>query len=474
MVKSDTLSSWLKALLQYAHSEGRFQLLILLKQGSTSVDLLQSSTFPINFSGDDLSCDDPSSAGSINVSSYSNAVAEAYSQLCSSIGTLEMAVTTNQAFCFQTWFLSLRAEVLENVMGILKNLRTSPLNLDNSKNFEFMRLSQELDLIGTSFIDMDRESSKCISVLALNCALLAFTVGFTVSITNVHVHVGLTGENTDNFSQALVLQNLVDRLCHIDQQTMKHLDLLLNVIDKPKNCFHLHSRFRSMATCSEDKDFVSACNFSVSGIVCWLNEVSKENDEKTVRHGLQFLSNITVKWLHIPSRNPKYFFKILEYDVTLYLLQLNATLLNCRQCISVQNADARNQSDISVQPEYPSRSTDQVVKGSKCHQDFKLGKIKTVEMNKNFLCYLENCNGPNMRGRKCGRDGNDGIVKAFVNFEPNEKGQGFSRCMLDVSDFPAACYRIKWHSCVIDKRGSYWSILPLNIPVFTIQKSPLA
>lgn len=68
------------------------------------------------------------------------------------------------------------------------------------------------------------------------------------------------------------------------------------------------------------------------------------------------------------------------------------------------------------------------------------------------------------------RDSSDGkVARAFVSFESNERGQGFSNCLLDVSHFPAGTYRMRWHSCCIDSRGAYWSLLPLNVgPVFTI------
>lgn len=60
------------------------------------------------------------------------------------------------------------------------------------------------------------------------------------------------------------------------------------------------------------------------------------------------------------------------------------------------------------------------------------------------------------------------VVEAFVQFEPDAKGQGFSNCLLDVSHFPVGCYRIKWYSCV-DSEGCFWNLLPLSFgPLFTI------
>lgn len=64
------------------------------------------------------------------------------------------------------------------------------------------------------------------------------------------------------------------------------------------------------------------------------------------------------------------------------------------------------------------------------------------------------------------------VVDKFVCFDPNEKGQGFSTCLLDVSVFPVGSYQIKWHSCCIDNNGAYWSLMPLNKDqFFTVHES---
>lgn len=63
-------------------------------------------------------------------------------------------------------------------------------------------------------------------------------------------------------------------------------------------------------------------------------------------------------------------------------------------------------------------------------------------------------------------------VSAVVQFEPNERGQGFSSCLLDVSRFPVGSYQLKWLSGCIDQHGSYWNLLPLSgKPVFTVKKA---
>lgn len=93
-----------------------------------------------------------------------------------------------------------------------------------------------------------------------------------------------------------------------------------------------------------------------------------------------------------------------------------------------------------------------------------------VEMsNKLFNHAVKSGKKPGVSGRF---DRNHSGVSTVVQLEPNERGQGFSSCLLDVSRFPVGSYQIKWLSCCIDQHGSYWNLLPLNgKPVFTVKKS---
>lgn len=89
--------------------------------------------------------------------------------------------------------------------------------------------------------------------------------------------------------------------------------------------------------------------------------------------------------------------------------------------------------------------------------------------NKLFHHAIKPGKKPGVAGRF---DWNNNGVSAVVQFEPNERGQGFSSCLLDVSRFPVGSYQIKWLSCCIDQHGSYWNLLPLNgKPVFTVKKA---
>lgn len=89
-------------------------------------------------------------------------------------------------------------------------------------------------------------------------------------------------------------------------------------------------------------------------------------------------------------------------------------------------------------------------------------------LNEELYQYVTRCAKKN-DGKHVRDSSDEKVARAFVSLEVNGRGQGFSNCLLDVSRFPAGTYRMKWHSCCIDSRGTYWSLLPLNTgPVFTI------
>lgn len=93
-----------------------------------------------------------------------------------------------------------------------------------------------------------------------------------------------------------------------------------------------------------------------------------------------------------------------------------------------------------------------------------------VELNNMLLMFVKAKMG-NANEVSPKDSGGDAWVTACLCFEPNKQGQGFSSCLLDVSEFPDGSYQIKWHSCCIDERGSYWSLLPLTTcALFTIKK----
>ncbi|TXG57895.1 hypothetical protein EZV62_015724 [Acer yangbiense] len=514
-VQSDTCRCWLKSLSKWVYSERIIQLLILQKQGPISGNCFEIKEFLITLSRDDLS-EIGQVAGNTNEPDYSQALVVAHQRLCLAGNALETNFTSGKTFCFQRWFLALRAKVLGALVEIFKALSAIPYKQDNIQvgenmmveshkflkqitqtSFQLKRLSQEFDLIATSFIGMDCKSSKIIKALALSCSLLAVSAGFALYIPSLPVFETLTTcglEISQNCSPTIVIQNLVGRLWNLDREICTNLCLILETSGWSQNCFHLQSGNQIFNNGCEVKDVVDVCRYAVCGIVCLQNEANKVHNEDNLsqitKNGLQLLSKVILKWIRIPFRAPKYFFRV-------------------RPCVGselfVSNADTRNQDRISVlegfhlslhlclqlknkPPDLPIRltmfycilycvpkpasdgqNTEQMPSTSLAWEN-----TDPVEMNERLFRYVTECSKKTNYGKRSRDndiDNNGKLVTAFVDFEPNERGQGFSNCLLDVSKFPVGTYRIKWHSCCIDSEGSYWSLLPLNAePIFTVRR----
>ncbi|KAG6638861.1 hypothetical protein CIPAW_10G061900 [Carya illinoinensis] len=334
-VQSDICYCWLTSIFQLANSERKLHLLVLPIQGSTLADWLKKNEFPASF---DLSEVRRDTAGNNKEPNYCEEFVGAYEGISSSGKTLEAAVRTGQEFCFQRWFLHVRAKLLRALVDILRILRTIPFNLDNISNnvkvkrsvlveclkslpeviqvsLRFKKLAQEFDLIATSFIGMDSKSSKVISSLALSCSLLAFSTGFIFFVPGLPTD-GLTScglGNLENSLRVTLKQNLVGRLWHVDHEISRNLCQLFDVSGQLKMCFDLQCRNKILKVGCEEKDILSICSYAVYGII-GLQEVNEENNEhilsQVAKGGLQLLWSIIMKWIHIPYQTPRYFFKV--------------------------------------------------------------------------------------------------------------------------------------------------------------------
>ncbi|KAL9456624.1 hypothetical protein AB3S75_005782 [Citrus x aurantiifolia] len=514
-VQSDIFSCWLKSVSHLAHSQRIIQLLFLTKHDSSFVDWLETKELPITFSEDNLCEIEKDVAGIIDEPTHIQALVVAYQSLISAERTLETTFTSTNAFFFQRWFLALRAKLLGAVMEIFRVLSTiqSEQNTNNNAlvrkctivdsikflqqitqiSFQLKRLSQEFDLIATSFIGIDSKSSNIIKAVALNCSLLAVSAGFAFYIPSLPAHQNLTCGlgSSQKCSHAMLIQNLVGRLWNLDHEVTSNLGMLAEVIGLSKNCFHLQSKNQLLDSSCEVKNIVDVCNYAVSGIVCWQNEAKMVQDDKirseVITNGSQLLLNIILKLMNIPFRVPKFFFKV-------------------RPCVGselfISSGDVRNIDGISVSTGFPlslnlclqlkNVPPDLPVRLTKfycilhCSQKLVLDgqsneqtlwspqpweDSEVVEINETLFQYVTECTKRTNYCKCFGDDdiNNDGAVSVFVHFELSERGQGFSNCLLDVSHFPVGSYRIKWHCCCIDSQGSYWSLLPLNAePVFTV------
>ncbi|GLT98859.1 hypothetical protein SLE2022_163350 [Rubroshorea leprosula] len=523
-VKSDSYYSWLKSLVLFSHSEGKVRLFLLTNQQSNFVDILKLEKSPFK---DNLGAVNHDAVGITNEPGYIEVLVEAQGSLCSSVELLEKIDISGKEFCFQRWFLALRAKVLSTIVEVLKISGTSKWeNVDNDGDFEkriliepiplqkitqisfqLKMIAKEFDLMSTSFIGMDGDTSNIIAALALSCSVLAFTSGFPLFFPSLLAYETLTNFNPENsqqnYSCSMLLQHMVGRLSHIDNETGMKIGLLFEGgAGDLQKCLHLHFRNQILSCGHEVRDVLSVLKYAVSGMVCLRNEVNKIQNEEIVSHvtkkGLQLLLEVVGQWINIPFQVPRHFFKI-------------------RPCIGSElfafNADAKNSNEITViqgstislnlclqlrnmPSEFPLRLSRmycilccRVSSFQKPCQNERNGETvqwdsrpweneDMVEMNENLFCYVTECT-KKANPRKCSRDNivnkDCGIVHSYVCFEPNVKGQGFSSCLLDVSHFPVGCYTIKWFSCCIDRQGSYWSLLPLNSgPEFLVQQSPVS
>ncbi|XP_021300167.1 uncharacterized protein LOC110428620 isoform X2 [Herrania umbratica] len=518
-VQSDSCYCWLKLLVQFSYSEAKVQLSLLPKQQSILVCSLDMNELLTPFK-DNLGVGQDAE-GNNNEPNYRDVLVAAYHNLSSSIETLETGVISGKQFCFQIWFFTLRAKFLAAAGEILEVLDTSKeVNASNfievqdsalasliclqktaELSFQLKRIAKELDLISSSFVGIDVESSKIIATLALNCSLLAFTAGFPLFFPNLPAYKNFIicdrEDSKQNYLSSMLLQDLLGRLLHIDNEICMNLCLLLDNGEHPKKCFHLQSRNQILKSGHEVRDILNIIRYAVSTVVRLRSETNRMQNEVSISHvtktGIELLLDIIKKWLQIPFLVPKHFFKI-------------RPLIGSE--LFVLNTDTRNQNEITVlpgfhlslnvclqlrnaPPEFPLRLTKLYCllhcrvsfqkpshSGRNCeqmewdYQPWESGDM--VEMNEKLFHYVTECAKKSSYGKHVRDDDINGdlVVNGLVCFEPNAKGQGFSNCVLDVSHFPVGSYRIKWYSCCIDNQGSYWSLLPLNSgPIFTVQQS---
>ncbi|KAG5226031.1 ARM repeat superfamily protein [Salix suchowensis] len=518
--QSGSCSCWLKSLTQFAQTESKFQFYPITQWGFSLADWSKINKFPVMLFQDISNELGQGAVENIHEPNYTEMLLQTYHGLCSSRKTLESIVTSNKSFCFQRWFLAIRVELLGTLENIVKVLGATPITEDSiSKNrkcekkdeylnclrqitqssFRLNRLVQEYDLISMSFIGMDSRSSKIISTLALSCFLLAFATGFAILISDPlanDILMPCDMENSKNYLQGMLVQNVIRRLWHLDQETISHLCLFLGIGVQTKDNFH-ESRSQRLNISGEERDILDVCNYVVAGIVALKEEANRKKNEEILsqvtKDGFQLLLNTITKWMRIPFRVPTYFFKI-------------------RPCIGselfVFNADTRNSNQLSIlpgfnlslnlclqlrnlPPDLPFGVTRSycVLYSSMSFQDSKengetkgqflwenrtLDSDNLIRMNEKLLHHVTECSTKKTTNSKRGREkdiDSDEIITGFACFDLIDARKGFSNCLLDVSRFPVGSYRIKWQSCCIDSQGSYWSLLPLNAgPVFTVQK----
>ncbi|PIN26218.1 hypothetical protein CDL12_01033 [Handroanthus impetiginosus] len=510
VVKSASCSCWINCLAQFSTSEKQIQFFLLPEQ-ITSIITPESN---IGERG--------GTALRTKYCSYIENLLRACTTLLSAEEILA-ASNTGHIFSFQQWFLMLRAKALKTIVDMMKLLDTISINQDNTApgrqlergilvpcttsqtlgplicsamdvSYRMKKLAREFDLLLTSFMGMDRQSVMGVSALALSCSLMAFTAGFAFLVPNLHSseNFSLRSENSEESFHALLIEDLFGRLGRTDSETRKNLLVLLKSFRSYGDCFWPRFRMQNSYNSYEATVLHKLCEYSVGEIFSFQNEgtmVQQDCDaiSRTLNNGSQLLLNIFSKLMLIPFRTPHHFFRVrpsvsselfvmnedgqivdgshvlsgssLSLSLCLQLKNMPAALpglLNKVYCILNCKAHSRIATEIGV-------FKDQVQLSK---QDQEIDDM--MDLNEKLLRYVTGSvetHALHSRGQA-----NDSlVVNEYLCFELNERGQGFSTCLLNISSFPMGSYRIKWHSAFIDSEGSYWSLLPVNAgPLFTV------
>ncbi|XP_052182772.1 uncharacterized protein LOC127795255 isoform X2 [Diospyros lotus] len=510
IVQSDTCCWWLKSLIEFAHAEWKVESVNLPDQGFSLANQLEIEKSAVMSFSNKLDATDQGMYCKQGLPNNIENLVEASKVLRSLEETMGAMVIPGHAFCFQRLFLALRANVLQSVADTLK-LYHVPFTQDNGITVDtpsflqwvtsmacslnqiasqFNRLAREFDLIATSFLGMDNQSLETISVHALSCSLLAFISGFSLFFPRLHSDHIL--ELSEERLFGILIQDLVWRLQQTDCETSRKLGLLWNIRRWPKSSI-LPPRSQILKISYVARGLLTACSYAVTGVVALQNEANKgKNDEilyQVAKDGLQLLLNIIIKWMLIPFQTPRQFFRVRPCILSeLFALNsdskssaeitvLPGSHLSLSLCLQLKNVpvDLRVtwtklycilccRTSFQVPP--PGTTNGQIQLGSRDQEPDDM-----VYLNDKLLQYVKGCakNANSMQYRRNAGD-REG-VEACVYFEPNERGQGFSTCLLDVSGFPPGSYRIKWQTCCVDSEGSYWTLLPSNDgPVFHVQK----
>ncbi|KAI3453275.1 hypothetical protein Pfo_009938 [Paulownia fortunei] len=511
VVQSPSCSCWLKSLAQFSTSEKQIQLFLFSDQGTSIV----------------LSEGNLGERGGIALRTNYGNYMENLLRACNTLLAAEeilAASDTGHIFSFQRWFLTLRGKALKTVVDMMKLLDTIPFIQDGAGpgvqlereillacttsqtlgpliyssmevSFRLNKLARELDLLLTSFMGMDRQSMMSVSALALSCSLMAFTAGFAFLVPNLHssenYKISKSGNSEEPF-HALLIEDLVGRLRHKDCETRKNLLFLLKSFRNYKGCFSPTFQTQISYTSYEAIVLHKLCECSVGEIFSLQNEatsVQRDGDavSQILNNGLQLLLNIISELMLIPFRTPHHFFRV-RPAVSSELVVMNEDgqtvdgssilsgfHLSLSLSFQLKNMPAGLPGPLKKVYCILSCKTHSLIttEVGECKGQDQLGRQDheiddMMDLNEKLLRYVTGF--VEAHGLHCRGQANDCLmVNEYVCFELNERGQGFSTCLLDVSSLPVGSYRIKWHSGCIDSGGSYWSLLPVNAgPLFTV------
>ncbi|XP_073014293.1 uncharacterized protein [Typha latifolia] len=467
VVLSNSFICWFKSLMLFAGGESEIKLLLFPRAGIELINKLQredDSEKELSCAEIDKRCNFDSNA---DLHDCEGKLASICSRICLSEETLASSGASDGVYYFQRWFITLRVKFLDILMEMIGLV----LNRD-----------------------IDHRSFRSISRLALNCSLLAFCTAFALDFSlSPTFETVMPCSTRKKLSGLPVLQDLLERLWGIDSTTAVQVQQFMTIYSEQMDFF----QSRPQVNCSGhmERDFVLVCQFAIPGLICIREDSKGVTDEEDLQslynRGLRLLSDTMVKLMELPFQVPRYFFRV-------------------RPCIGAElfvfDTDSRNKSEISISPGFQlslslciqlknvlasfsiritklycilaaKRScclTTEAGKRDGQHLgDFQFHKSEEmVELNAMLLRHIKADTGKTSAVGV--ENGYVDFVTTCVQFEVNEKRQGFSACLLNVSAFPEGSYQIKWHSCCIDANGNCWSLLPLNTgAVFSIRKTSL-
>ncbi|KAG9156736.1 hypothetical protein Leryth_020917 [Lithospermum erythrorhizon] len=496
MVQSDHCDCWLNALAQISCSERQIELVGLLPLKVNASDKEDFSNSNINLH---------------NFIETLSGVSKIYYFSEQNLG----ASTKGHLFVFQRWLFILRAKVLETVADVIKLSHTISCALDNAGNnghlesngkFHSMAyplillsnrlksLALEFDILAMSFIDMDRNSMMAILKFALICSLLAFCTGNCFFIPNSHSLELPKSYNSKEQLRAVLIQDLVGRLRHLDFDTSSELRMLFKSFQGSKSSSFLHFRKLVAGNSDEASALVKICKYAVLRSVDLQHKVvNKHHNEclsQIYKDGLQVLLNAISIWVSTPFRIPCRFFSVRQcFSSELYIMNGEGINLDGHiisgvdqpldLCLQLRNTPCDLPVRLSKLYCILRCSTLVDVPGAmeenKRRRQLDIEDWRSEDMIDLNVRLMHHVNGStNLSGIRDTNNGGGFLEEKFVCFHVNSRGQGFSTCLLTSSTFPMGCYKIMWCGCLIDDRGSYWSLLPLNAgPIFIVQQSSI-
>lgn len=452
LANSDIYKIWLKSLILLTGGESEFKLILFPKVGIEMINIMQTEKEFGNPETEDWNNNDD-----FSLHGYIEKFAKVHSRIIASEEILAASDAENSIFYFQRWYLSLRAKSLQLIADILQflALQEEQHNPDSMASeldrfsFRLNNIAKEYDLLSVSFMDIDSVSFTYLTRQALSYSMLAFCVSFSHHM------------NTDNIvetSKITVLVDLYGRLCNTDGTTTSQLQRLMSICKVANNWKHGIETNR----CRVDRASLLLYKDFTESIMRIQDDPKEVKDERGLQ-GIKLLSEMIIRWMEIPCAVPKYYFRVRPcVGAELYIFNINSrtpneisaasgSQLSVNLCIQLKNTSllpnlrvAKIYCILSVNP------SDYMISTSRQSE-----KNEMVELHDILVHHIKN--GSN----NCDAD-SSGLITSCVLFDTNDKGHGFSTCLIDVSELHAGVYPVKWHSCCVDKKGHFWSLFSLN------------